>query len=234
MATLNRQYVEMKKHTNLVNLLSDIYTDKSNNSLFPTAISHEEGVFIRNQIEKIKPKNLIEIGLGHAITSLWIQSSMRPPQTHIIIDPQPSKSALKKINTYTRSEIKKTTSQIYLASLLQEQNNGQIDCIVMDGDERFDGFTVDMYFALKILKKGGIIIARNVWNPSVTKSLMFFVKNTPIKLQLATNWENQIVTNMPLIGSSILKLICKSRSNGLCILVKTDQDKRRWNHYVDF
>lgn len=207
-------------------------------SAFPVAVSQREGQFLAGLVQCVRPKILIEAGLGYGLSALWLEYGPHRPDMHVIVDPFPDsyqsfgkklirKSGLKIVSLVTES------SQEYFASLIETKKES-IDMIFLDANERFDGCMTDMYFVTKLLRPGGVVAIRNMWNPSVRKASWFYYKNLPYSLMYCPSWINQILRKMPIVGILAFRALCKFNLLNYCILQKTGADNRQWDHFIPF
>jgi len=223
----------------IVKLLKKIYKiglkdPELNKEIFPISISEFQGEFIALFIKKNKPMSIIECGFGYGLSSLWLNSTEHKIKKHYIIDPyfkslsfnflSPYKLIIEQSNV---DFIDKKTSQQFLASF-----KGKVDLIFLDAEELFDSFITDMHFSTKIIKVGGHIIVRNVWNPSVRKGLMFFIKNLSYSLVQFTKFEQFFIKKMGFLGELYLRF--KLRKIDLCVLKLNSEKFREWDDFVGF
>jgi len=222
----------------LQKILKKIYEPSLSESvsrvLFPTSISLKQGLFLQKITEKYKPKKIIEIGFGYGISSIWINSAKHQSLIHYIVDPNRPMPEYNSIFTFlTNFEhilFVQTESQVFLAKAYEKKE--LFDFIFIDGDERFDGITTDLYFSCKVLRKNGLILVRNIWNPSVRKSLLFYIKNLPLEIEGITKLENFFIKKIPYFDQLILRI--RHKKYDFCILKLKAATERKWNHYVPF
>jgi predicted O-methyltransferase YrrM len=204
-------------------------------NLFPISISLRQGMYLVSLINRYKPFLLLELGVGYGISSLWIQAAKHTPKKHIAVDPYGPKPN-NPIITQTLSQQpnlhfhQNISSQHYTANL--NQKGKQVDFVFIDADEKFDSVVTDMYFVTKVLKKNGIVVIRNIWNPSVRKAMLFFIKNLPYQIEGITTHEQKIIRHVPFIGELLLRIKC--RPLDFLVLKLTKKDHREWNHFVPF
>lgn len=205
--------------------------------MFPISISQEQGKFLKKLVEKQKPKVLIECGFGFGISSLWLLSAKHSPEKYYIIDTfresgVPNDFIYKQVIKNKNVEfIENLTTQQFLAQF--EAQGKKADLIFMDADERFDGLLTDFYFAFRVLEKDGTIILRNVWNPSIRKVLLFYIKNLPVILSQLTQFQSVLLKFLPSSFSSYLLKRWLSEVD-LCVIKLYKQDMRPWNHFNNF
>lgn len=232
------------KHTKLMirKLLKKIYSEKEFSAkisarLFPISINFDQGTFLRNIVDKKKPKVIVECGFGFGISSLWMLSANYLPKKYYIIDSYREKEVVKdfiyKIVTKSKSVefVEKYTTQQFLANL--DFQGRKADLIFMDAEEKFDGLLVDSYFAFRILDEEGEIIFRNIWNPSIRKVLLFYSKNLPVYFKNLTTFQNSCIRFFP---STISSYLLKKWLGKLdfCVVKLTKKDIRDWDNFRNF
>lgn len=202
-------------------------------SFLPTSVNQAEGKYLCQLIQKFKPKILVEIGLGFGIATLWMESGRIRPKQHFVIDPYPEigQQIIAKVHL-KNVKIIKNISQVYLAGLINNYLQ-TVDMFFLDGDQKFDGLTTDLYFITKLLRVNGLIIARNTWNPSVRKCSMFYLKNLPYRIIFASPFENLLIKNC-IFGEIYLRFVNRTRSYRFLVLQKTKEGHRPWNHFINF
>lgn len=102
-------------------------------------------------------------------------------------------------------------SQIAMPRLVSAE--ARFDLVFVDGDHRFDGTFVDVYFALR-LAPGGLVVLDDAWMPAVTKASRFFVDNGLCERE------------------AVFESGGKHRLHAL--RVRAGHGERAWDHFVDF
>ena len=221
----------------LIRLLKKIYGSARYQELFPVSINWRQGLYLSELLRRLQPKNILELGSGHGVAALWIQSAIPTATKHISVDPwteypQEIRIALKKTN---HTLITTHTSQEYLANLGKKSLKTYPDIIVADGDERFDGCMADLYFATKLLRPGGHLVVRNSWNPSVRLALRFAITNLPYRLEGVPNFVHWWIKHLSRFGLGwVLFHTTRHYTAEWCVLQKTAADTRPWNHFRQF
>lgn len=232
--------IDLSRMNNAFDLLQKIYSDSSysrkiSKDLFVSSISLKQGQFILELIQQKKPSKIIELGFGYGISALWIESGKFRPHNHIIVDPYQLDFSDDLIYKFIKKQknvifYENFSSQYLLAKLANSEE--KIDMAFIDADERFDGVITDIYFLTKILVDNGTIVIRNVWNPSVRKAILFFVRNLPYTIPTITKFEQFIIKKLPFFGEIMLYI--KFRKLDFFIMQLSGKDERKWNHFVRF
>lgn len=220
---------------NISKLLQKIYSDATfakniSEDIFPTSISLEQGQFLSEFVKKNRPDTVIELGLGYGISSLWINLKYKPKK-HIIVDPFRLQTKNEVIYQLIKKQqhiqlVENNISQVFLANFYNKGKKA--DMVFIDADENFDAVITDLFFVTKILKNNGIVIIRNLWNPSVRKAILFFLRNLPYRVDDFF----KIHLLPPFLGEKILQH--KFGKLDFVILRLYEKDQRRWNHFVNF
>ena len=107
------------------------------------------------------------------------------------------------------------TAMAHLAS-----RGARFDFIFLDGDHRFDAVFVDLFFAARLVRPGGLVVLDDAWMPSVRKAAAFGVRNGVFFADPRPHGPSEA-------GASPLKRFLLLRAN-------PDAHLRPWDHFVDF
>lgn len=223
-----------------LSLLERIYTDSDfaqqvGDPLFPTSISQPQGELLASWVKKAAPQHILELGFGYGVASLWIESSRPARSMHTIVDHLIMAKKSSPVFSFMKAQNKvsfeqKYSSQEFLAAQLKKKT--KYDFIFLDADLKFDGFMTDMYFVTKLLSLGGLVVIRNVWNPSIRAGLMFLLKNLPYRLEHVDLEDEHFIRSIPYFGARKLEKLL--RPMDFAVLRLVGQDTREWNHFVAF
>ena len=222
--------------------------------------SKEQGLFLQELFDKVKPIKTLEVGLAYGISALFILEKHReylnPPKSHIIIEPYPWNGVAEfNINNEKLSELVEyfyEKSDDVLPKLYYKKE--KIQFAYIDTTKIFDTVLQDFYFLDKILDVNGIIILDDCgggW-PGVQKVARFintlphyelFRQHGKVNHSCKKSIVHFLVTS--LIGIIPFKSIIfptisfkSDQQLGLdysCIAFKkTSEDKRNWNWDVSF
>lgn len=177
-------------------LLAEIFNNGTVSNLdgktFPlhSSIDDKEGEFLQQLITTYKPQNSLEIGCAYGLSSLYICDAMQKthakdnakPQ-HTIIDPfQKTQwnsvgiSNLAKANLSFFDLIEKV-SELAMPELLAQ--NKQFDFIFIDGWHTLDHTLLDLFYANRLLKVGGIMVVDDVVTIRPVNKAMRYFANYP-------------------------------------------------------
>ncbi len=250
----------------MVSLIDDIYSGKkmlgeSGNSyqIDSTSISKEEGAFLQSLIRNNQIiKSTLEIGCAWGISSLFIctETVHREFSHHIIIDPyqrtQWDGVGIRNLELagITRFQLIEEKSETALPKLLKEYDS-ELDLIFIDGWHTFDQTLLDIFYSLKLIKVGGIIVVDDMSMSGVRQAVDFVLQFENIEIIDRVRITNNFVKfafTKKLLGKYLFlrnkslrktfKKVFKSRfyyylfPDEMCSMIafrKTSADNREWN-----
>lgn len=216
-------------------LIQTLYRQKKYTSL--ESINFSQGLKISKLLTQFKPKNVLQVGCGQGISTLWIESSLNYPHTHDVIDfsvdnVNEAKKLLSKYKIQKKVRFYRNYSQIELGKLFADKK--LFDFILEDGEQIFDGIMADFYFLNKLLQKNGIIIFRNLWNPSVRYAIRFILNNLEYEPVELGKLERLFISKNNFISDRRMKYLARSKLEDLFVLQKKEHDDRFWQHFKSF
>ncbi len=193
-------------------------SDGTTHPIFPVAVSPEEGNVLRKWVTHEDATQTIEIGLGYGISALYICEGLvangRADVRHVVIDPfQTSRfadcglQALEEAGLTRLVEHHVEKSHIVLPRFLSEDR--RFDLGFVDGNHRFDGVFLDLYYLGLLVQRGGIIILDDYDLPGIKRAVAFFVTNL--------NWT-----------------IEEASQEWVVLRTAKDADNRDFTYFVDF
>ena len=160
--------------------------DGSVHDLFPVAIPAAEGETLRERVIREHASRTLEVGLGYAVSTLYIcdgliQNGDRNA-VHVAIDPfQSARFAncglelLAEAGVAQLVEHHSESSQTVLPRFLDE---GRVfDLAFVDGDHRFDWVFVDLVYAGRLVRPGGLVMLDDHQLPAIERAASFFTAN---------------------------------------------------------
>ena len=163
-----------------------VAADGEVHEVFPVAIPAAEGEALRDVVIAERATRTIEIGLGYAISTLHICEGLlpagQPNAKHVVIDPyQRSRYAdlglclLERAGVADLVEHRSSPSEIALPAMVEE--HARFDLAFVDGNHRFDGVFVDLFFLGLLVRPGGVVFLDDHQLPGVARAASFFVEN---------------------------------------------------------
>ena len=161
-------------------------SDGTRHSIFPVAASPAEGEALRNWVCKEGAVNTIEIGLGYGFSTLNICEGLlingNPAARHVVLDPNQSwrfsdcgLQVMEESGVGQIVEHHTEFSEIALPRFLEEGR--EFDLGFVDGNHRFDGVFLDLFYLGRLIRKGGILILDDYNLPGIRRAVSFFLTN---------------------------------------------------------
>jgi predicted O-methyltransferase YrrM len=166
--------------------------DGRTRDLFPVAIGPEGGRALRGWVQNEGAQRTLETGLGFAVSTLFIIEGLLAngrSGRHVAADPYqfvglPVHSTtyvgvglqtLEEAGVRDLVEFYAEESQIVLPRLLAEGR--QFDLAFLEGNHRFEGIFLDLVYAGRLLKEGGVIFVDDAQLPGVQRAVRFCTTN---------------------------------------------------------
>jgi predicted O-methyltransferase YrrM len=163
-----------------------VAADGEVHEVFPVAIPPAEGEALREVVIAEGVTRTIEIGLGYAISALHICEGLlsggQPNAKHVVIDPyQRSRYAdvglrlLERAGVADLVEYLPSPSEVALPAMVEQ--GARFDLAFVDGNHRFDGVFVDLFFLGRLVQPGGVVFLDDHQLPGAARAASFFVEN---------------------------------------------------------
>jgi predicted O-methyltransferase YrrM len=160
--------------------------DRSKHDVRTVSISTGEGEALRKWVSSENAAQTVEIGLGYGLSALYICEGLlqngNPDARHVVLDPfQAGRFAdcglqiLEEAGVRPIVEYHAEASQIALPAFLKEGR--RFDFGFVDGNHRFDGVFVDLFYLGRLLRKGGVVILDDYDLPGIERAVSFFQTN---------------------------------------------------------
>lgn len=131
-------------------------------------------------------RSVIEVGLAFGGSALAIGEALvtvaGASGEHLIVDPLQTTgwgrvgwSAIESARLDAIATLIEEPSQVALAQMVRDGR--QADAAFVDGDHRFDGVFVDLYFLGRLVRPGGLVIVDDLWMPSIRAATHYFERN---------------------------------------------------------
>jgi predicted O-methyltransferase YrrM len=161
-------------------------SDGTFHNLFPVAVYAVEGEALRDRVLQEGAERTIEIGLGYGISALYICEALlgnaAPAMHHVAIDPYQATrfsdcglQFLDEAGVAGIVEHHAEVSQIALPRFFGEARS--FDFAFVDGNHRFDGVFVDLFYLGHLVRPGGIVFLDDYQLPAVARAASFFATN---------------------------------------------------------
>jgi len=160
--------------------------DGTQHDIFPVAIDLAEGMALQRWVRAEQPSSVIEIGLGYGFATLNALSALLSlgdeTARYFAIDPNQAArfsnigvDSLYEFFDADRIEVSQQPSEFILPKLTEQGRT--FDFAIVDGNHRFDGVFLDLFFLEKLIAPGKMIFLDDYQLPGIRKVVDFFVKN---------------------------------------------------------
>lgn len=149
--------------------------------LFPIAIGPREGEALRDRVRNEGARRTLEVGLGWGVSALFICEGLLENGAgigHVACDPYQFESpkfegagtrALEQAGIRDLVEFHAEESQILLPRLVAEGR--RFDLAFIDGSHRFERVFLDLVYASRLVRDGGIVFVDDSQLPAVRRSI---------------------------------------------------------------
>jgi len=169
-----------------------LFADGRAAEMFPVAIGLEEGLAVRDWVQREGARRTLEAGLGYAISALFIlEGSVANGGDirHVACDPYQFQALpghrtryggiglerLEEAGIRELVEFYEEESQVVFPRLLAEGRT--FDLAFLDANHRFEGVFLDLIYSGRLLKEGGIVFADDTQLPGVRRAVDFCLAN---------------------------------------------------------
>jgi len=160
--------------------------DGTQHTVFPVAVSPEEGEALRDWVAREGAVQTIEVGLGYGVSALHICQGLLlngdPAARHVVLDPSQSTrfsdcglQVLEDAGVRQLVEHHVEFSEIALPQFLKEGR--RFDLGFIDGNHRFDAVMLDLFYLGRLVRRGGIVALDDYNWPGIKRAVSFFVSN---------------------------------------------------------
>jgi predicted O-methyltransferase YrrM len=152
-------------------------------ALAPHSVEPEVGAALRDLAIAEQAERTLEVGLALGMSALFLcQAVMRRDGRHVAIDPFQEKSwkgaglrTLRDAGVEDCVEVIEEESQLALPRLVSDGR--QFDLAFVDGDHRFEGVFLDLYYMTRLVKPSGLVVVDDMWMPAVRTAVSYVEKN---------------------------------------------------------
>jgi predicted O-methyltransferase YrrM len=227
-------------HAELATFLSRAYQDGSvldragrPAGLVPHSIERAQGEALRDLAIAEGAERTIEVGLALGMSALFLCQAVLPSGgRHVAIDPFQSESwngaglrTLRDAGVEEHVEVIQEESQLALPRLVSEGR--EFDLAFVDGDHRFEGVFLDLYFMTRLVRPGGLVVVDDMWMPAVRTAVAYLEKN------LAATLEPDALPNAFRWRRRRLSRGVSSGTGDMAVLrLPTERPALRWDEFV--
>jgi predicted O-methyltransferase YrrM len=201
--------------------------------LAPHSIERAQGEALRDLAIAEGAERTIEVGLALGMSALFLCQAVLPRGgRHVAIDPFQAESwngaglrTLKEAGVEEHVEVIEEESQLALPRLVAEGR--EFDLAFVDGDHRFEGVFLDLYFMTRLVKRGGLVVVDDMWMPAVRTAVAYVEKN------LGATLEPDALPNAFRWRSRPLSRGVPSGAGDTAVLrLPTERPAPRWDEFV--
>src|SRR5918999_1666049 len=158
-------------------------------ALAPHSVDAELGGALRDLATAEGAERTIEVGLALGMSALFLcQAVLSRGGRHVAIDPFQQESwngaglrTLRDAGVEELVEVIEEESQLALPRLVSEGR--EFDLAFIDGDHRFEGVFLDLYFMTRLVRPGGLVVVDDMWMPSVRTAVAYVERNLGATLE---------------------------------------------------
>src|SRR5688572_23265895 len=157
--------------------------------LAPDSIERAQGEALRDLAIAEGAERTIEVGLALGMSALFLCQAVLPRAgRHVAVDPFQRESwngaglrTLREAGVEDIVQVIEEESQLALPRLVSEGR--EFDFAFVDGDHRFEGVFLDLYFMTRLVKPGGVVVVDDMWMPAVRTAVAYVEKNLGATLE---------------------------------------------------
>jgi predicted O-methyltransferase YrrM len=151
--------------------------------LAPHSIEREQGEALRRLATAEGASRTIEVGLALGMSALFLcRALLERGGRHVAIDPYQEESwngaglrTLSEAGVGDMVEVIEEESQLALPRLVREGR--EFDFAFIDGDHRFEGVFLDLYYMTRLVRPGGLVVVDDTWMPAVRLAVAYVERN---------------------------------------------------------
>jgi predicted O-methyltransferase YrrM len=152
-------------------------------ALEPHSVTRAEGEALERLAIAEGAERTIEVGLALGMSALFLCRAVRERGgRHVAIDPFQHESwngaglrTLREAGVEEMVEVIEEESQLALPRIVREGR--EFDFAFVDGDHRFEGVFLDLYFMTRLVRPGGLVVVDDMWMPAVRLAVAYVERN---------------------------------------------------------
>jgi predicted O-methyltransferase YrrM len=157
--------------------------------LAPHSLERAQGEALRDLAIAELAERTIEVGLALGMSALFLCQAVLPRGVrHVAIDPFQRESwngaglrTLREAGVEDMVEVIEEESQLALPRLVGEGR--EFDLAFVDGDHRFEGVFLDLYFMTRLVRPDGVVVVDDMWMPAVRTAVAYVERNLGATLE---------------------------------------------------
>lgn len=163
--------------------------------VWPAGMTADSGQALRRVVQGLNASRTLETGLALGMSTLWIlggSMSNHPDASHVAIDPFQARdwgnaglAHLARAGVRERVEHIALDSALALPRLILEERT--FDFALVDGGHLFENAFIDLHFATRLVRPGGLIALDDLWMPAIQAALDYFTSNVGLRPERASD-----------------------------------------------
>jgi predicted O-methyltransferase YrrM len=201
--------------------------------LRPHSIERAQGEALRDLAIAAGAERTIEVGLALGMSALFLCQAVLPRGgRHVAIDPFQRESwngaglrTLREAGVEGMVEVIEEESHLALPRLVAEGR--EFNLAFVDGDHRFEGVFLDLYFMTRLVRPGGLVVVDDMWMPAVRTAVAYVERNLgatlePGALPNAFRWRKRPLT----------RGVPKGTGDTAVLRLPSERPSLRWDEFV--
>lgn len=153
--------------------------------LEPHALPRVDARDIRSLAVAESVGTTLEVGLGLGLGALTLCQALlevdRPAAAHVVVEGFPGDFEGAGVRTIAAAGLEPLVEQIHEESQLAlprlAAEGRSFDLALIDGDHRFEGVFLDLCFADRLVRPGGLVLVDDLWMPSIRLAVSYVERN---------------------------------------------------------
>jgi predicted O-methyltransferase YrrM len=167
-----------------------VHDDDGNSlDLRPHSVERAQGEALRDLAVAEGVERTIEVGLALGMSALFLcQALLLRGGRHVAIDPFQRESwngaglrTLREAGVEDLVEVIEEESQLALPRLVAAGR--EFDLAFVDGDHRFEGVFLDLYYMTRLVRPGGLVVVDDMWMPAVRTAVAYVERNLAVTME---------------------------------------------------
>jgi predicted O-methyltransferase YrrM len=222
---IDRKNVWNNKSIQVNRILQDMYskamvfTADNKGIKYNSGVGPPEGYYLYNLVKENKLKHILEVGMAYGTSALYMCEALKENKSGVLTSIDPFQSTqwqgigmlnIRRAKLNKFHKLIENYSCLAMPDLITKK--AKYDLIFIDGMHLFDYTLIDVFFAVSLLNKNGIIVIDDIRHAGVKKALKHMLANYKFLRYI----EDTAVAET------------------MATFVKADEDTREWNFHADF
>lgn len=213
--------------------------DGSRTPLDPHALAAIDARDIRDLAISERVGATLEVGLGLGLGTLALSEALltvdREDAHHVVVEGFPEDFGAAGVRTLRAAGVDDLVEQVHEESQLAlprfAAEGRRFDLALIDGDHRFDGVFLDLYYADRLVRPRGVVIVDDLWMPSIRHAVSYVERNLgwellPDAMTRAFRWRRpRTLPGRRLRGAGNMAVLRRPAEQ---------PDRRAWDEFVPF